>query len=128
MNWNLIITRLRCKHVAQADHAKGYVCTKCGKGLFGPNTTLLGEIVSRFLTWFLFCLALSVCYLCGEWAIGRIVWCWAKLKVTQRTEDTLAWLQDRPVLLVIAICLVIAVIGTLISFVSRDDTKEKKHE
>lgn len=128
MNWKQFYTRLNCRHVAQADHAKGYVCTKCGKGLWGPETTLLGEIISRYFAWLLLCIGISVVYFAGEWSLKGIAWCWARLDIGNRTEDTLLWLQDRPVLLILTICAVAALIGTIMTFVLRGDEKPESRK
>ena len=79
----------------------------------------INEFGKRFLAYLVFCLA--ICF--GMWFIGvaweklKEWWFWMPAKLG---SNALEWLQDHPPLFALAICVTLALIGTIGSYIFRD--------
>ena len=67
--------------------------------------------ITVFLRYLTFCVAVSLIYFGGEWALGRFAVVWRKVSAGV-LMPTAEWLQEHPPMLVLAICAVLAALAT----------------
>ena len=88
-----------------------------------PKPTFMqrvNEVGKRFTAMFIFCCVIGFGFQFVEWGWGKIKewWFWMPAKLG---SDFLEWVQDHPPAMALLICFVFAVIGTICSYVFRED-------